>query len=279
MISSRIIADSINAKGTRLTTFELRYQRFIHSELMTHRVFSRSAASSRAIPIMKQLKQVWKEPAMPLHWGKNQSGMQAKKELSSNKIFLCQMVWIMASKFACVFAYLFSKIGLHKQIGNRILEPFTYIDVIVTSTEWENFFALRAHKDAQPEFRHLAELMQLEYNFNKPSFVRKGQWHLPYIDRQEKEKHSLYALKQMSAARCARVSFANHDGSDPDPEKDLKTFYKLSEAVPIHASPMEHQATPSGDKNFHRNFRGWKQFREEVEEEILEFGYADGERI
>ena len=78
----KVIADSISESGKRITTFQLKYPRFIHSEVMTHRVFSRNASSSRAIPVKKMIEQVRNNPAMPIHWGANQSGMQAKNELN-----------------------------------------------------------------------------------------------------------------------------------------------------------------------------------------------------
>ena len=134
MIEVKMIADSVSEFGVRICTLQLKYPRFIHSEFMTHRVFSRSASSSRAIPINKIISQVWNDPAMPVHWGANVSGMQAKKELKGWRLSLAKNIWVTASKFACIFAYLFSKIGLHKQIGNRILEPWQFINVIVTST-------------------------------------------------------------------------------------------------------------------------------------------------
>ena len=155
MITAKMIEDSISEDGVRISTLQLRYHRYVHAEFMTHRVFSRSASSSRAIPIKKIIHQVWNEPAMPVHWGANISGMQAKNELSGWRLLLARNVWLTASKFACIFAYMLYYVGLHKQIGNRILEPWQFINVIVTSTEWDNFFELRIHPDAQPEIKEL----------------------------------------------------------------------------------------------------------------------------
>ena len=156
----KVIEDSINPYNkVRLTTLQLRYWRAIHGEFMTHRVFSRNASSSRAIPIKKFISQVWNDPAMPVHWGKNQAGMKARSELTPLQIKLCKFIWISASKVACIFAYLLSLVGLHKQIGNRILEPWQYISVIVTATEWDNWFELRNHPDAQPDIQELAKLI------------------------------------------------------------------------------------------------------------------------
>lgn len=182
MISAKIIADSISPAGKRITTYELEYQRFIHSELMTHRAFSRNAASSRAIPIRDMLKMVWNNPATPVHWGKYQTGMTAKEELHGWRRLLGQKLWNISGKVACGFAWLMWKTGLAKQVVNRIVEPWSHIKVVVTATEYDNFFYLRNHPDAQPEIQHLAALMLDEYNNSIPQKLNYGDWHLPYFD-------------------------------------------------------------------------------------------------
>ncbi|MBM3203883.1 FAD-dependent thymidylate synthase [Candidatus Woesearchaeota archaeon] len=264
----KMIADSKSEWGDRICTLQLKYPRFIHAEFMTHRVFSRSASSSRAIPISKIISQVWNDPAMPVHWGANVSGMQAKTELTEWKLSAAKFIWRTSAKFACGFAYLFSKIGLHKQIGNRILEPWQYINVIVTSTEWDNFFELRVHPDAQPEIQELARAMFRCINHSTPQFIEHGDWHLPYITSEEKIIYSQEELLKASTARCARVSYSNHDGSKPNITKDIDLHDKLVASRPIHASPAEHQATPGGYDMWHKNFRGWVQYREYVEQKI-----------
>ena len=156
-ITAKIIADSISViTGIRLTTMELSYHRYIHSEFMTHRMFSRNASSSRAIPIKKLLEQVKNDPMMPIHWGSNKPGMQAGEELKGEDLHVAQREWINAANNAVDTASHLQELGLHKQIANRLLEPFLAIKVVVTATEWENFFKLRIHKDAQPEIQELA---------------------------------------------------------------------------------------------------------------------------
>lgn len=270
MISAKMIADSKSEFGVRICTLQLKYPRFIHAEFMTHRVFSRSASSSRAIPISKIISQVWNDPAMPVHWGANVSGMQAKQELTGWKLTTAKFIWRSSAKFACVFAYLFSKIGLHKQIGNRILEPWQYINVIVTSTEWENFFELRIHPDAQPEIQELARAIYRCINHSTPKLIEHGDWHLPYITEEEKTIFPQEDLLKASTARCARVSYSNHDGSKPNIIRDIDLHDKLVASRPIHASPAEHQATPGGFDMWHKNFRGWVQYRDYVEQKIYE---------
>ena len=254
-------------KPQRITTFQLKYPRFIHAEFMTHRVMSRNASSSRAIPVMKILAAIWNDPAMPIHWGANQSGMQAKAELSDFKAYVAENLWRGAGKVACAFAYGMTKLGLHKQVANRITEPWQHISVIVTATEWDNFFALRDHTDAQPEIRALAVEMKIAMEESEPRELQMGEWHLPYVFDHEREAYPLDMLRKLSAARCARVSYLTHDGLIPNVENDVKLHDRLVASDPIHASPVEHQATPAGNGLFYKNFRGWVQYRFEVEKQ------------
>ena len=151
--TARILLDSLSPVGARLTTMEVRYPRFIHSEMMTHRVFSRNAASSRAVPIKKMIAAVREEPAMPIFWGKNQSGMAAREEIVGDARVRAETEWRRALDNALETAEQLSssEVDLHKQLVNRILEPFAWITVIITATEWANFFTQRLHADAQPE--------------------------------------------------------------------------------------------------------------------------------
>lgn len=260
----KIIADSISPSGVRLTTFQLKYPRFIHSELMTHRVFSRNASSSRAIPVMTMLKQVWNDPATPVSWGKNKSGMQAETELQGASRWFAKKLWSLSGKVACVFAYAMTRVGLHKQVANRILEPWQYIHVVLSATEFDNFFELRNHPDAQPEIQELAKEMQRKYNDAAIHKLEVGGWHLPYIQESEKNL-PLETLKKVSAARCCRVSYLKHDGHKSTIEEDIKLHDRLVNAVPPHMSPVEHQAMCTKLKGFQGNFRQWKQYRKFLE--------------
>lgn len=269
MISAKIVADSVSQLGKRITTLQLCYPRFIHSELMTHRALSRNAMSSRAVPVAKMIEQVRHNPAMPVHWGKNQPGMQAREELSGEALKIAQTIWIDAAQEAAKRAESMSQFGAHKQIVNRLLEPFQWMHTLVTATEWDNFFQLRLHPDAQPEFQALAREMHLARVNSDPLPLSEGEWHLPYVTKQEESGLSSAGLdaRRISAARCARVSYLNHDGTDPDPAKDLELFDRLAAGDPIHASPLEHQALPLiNSSQRSRNFVGWLQFRELYEE-------------
>lgn len=262
MYQAKIICDSISPVGARITTFELVYPRFIHGEFMTHRVFSRNAASSRAIPVKTFLKQVLFNRVDPLHWGANQSGMQASKELTGVKRFLAKKLWATAAVGVVCTAYLMSKVGLHKQVANRILEPFQWMRTVVTATEWDGFFELRCHKDAQPEIQHLALMMRQAIEVSKP-VARK--YHLPYVNMNPETYKHYRELAKISAARCARTSYVKFDGEVPTDKDDLGLYNKLIEATPAHASPVEHQAYASPISIAHcNNFKGWIQHRKEL---------------
>lgn len=287
-ITAIIVADSIGEHAPRLTTLQLRYPKFIHGEFMTHRVFSRNASSSRAIPVARLIQDVIDDPAIPIHWGANQKGMSAASETDalvmidgahSNKA-----AWLYARDQAVAAAQAFSDAGYHKQIVNRLLEPFYHINVVVTATQWSNFFALRCHPDAQPEMRALADAIFLAMVNSEPVRLEPGQWHLPYATRFDVEEICNYSypkaessvwpkvlpkyqetLTRLSVARCARVSYLTQDGRTPDVAEDLALYDRLIGSVPLHASPAEHQATPVGecasnklDANFGPH---WIQFR------------------
>lgn len=266
-ITAKTIADSIARSGDRVTTLQLRYPRFVHAELMTHRVFSRNASSSRAVPVERLIKDVLEDTAMPIHWGKNQKGMQADEEHSAPVVIgfssddyvygTPEQAWLAARDNAISMARVFSDAGYHKQVVNRLLEPFSHINVIVTATEWENFFELRDHPAAQPEIRALAKAMRGAMAGSEPVETRTGQWHLPYLPLQDRIGRSLLEQIQVSAARCARVSYWTHDGRPTDPNEDVKLAIELWDSG--HFSPFEHQARPMAGR--HANFVGWQQCR------------------
>jgi len=158
--SARILADSLNPVGVRLTSFEITYPRIIIAELNTHRMLSKSTASSRAIPVSKMIKRVKADPFLPVHWGRNQKGMQAAAELTGLRLVAARALWILASRVAIWIVRLLSLCGLHKQVANRLLEPFSWVTTVVTATDWENMLNLRDHENAQPEFRILARMIR-----------------------------------------------------------------------------------------------------------------------
>ena len=298
MISANVVADSVSPHGVRLTTMALRYPKFIHGELMTHRVFSRNASSSRAVPTARLIAEARGDDtrASFVWWGKNQPGMAAAEELSddpSSNIFgvsqkrAARLAWKHAAEDAAEAAERLVAIGAHKQLVNRLLEPFTHINVLVSATEWDNFFGLRLHDDAQPEMRALATAMWQAHVSSIPCEIGFGAWHTPYYDEEDFEPVEIYADAgnkwtplevglRVSVARCARVSYASFDtGRRSTIEEDLRLYDRLVGAQPLHASPAEHVATPdpktyrifkdvplmSNDRHLWGNFIGWNQYR------------------
>ncbi|TXH47706.1 MAG: hypothetical protein E6Q97_26575 [Desulfurellales bacterium] len=263
--SAKVIADSISTLGIRLTTLEVVMHRFVLAEFNTHRVFSRNSASSRAIPIEKRVKSVLQHCAYPVEWGANQPGMQAEKQLARSDAEKAAGVWTQASIAMASYALQLAQLGVHKQLANRLVEPFLWHTVVVTSTDWENFFMQRCSPLAQPEIRCAAEAMREALSYSEPRHLSEEEWHLPYVQPEEYLTMDFADTKRLSVARCARVSYLTHDGRR-DLVADYKLYDRLLCAEPPHASPFEHVARPLTDNDDvrHGNFRGWIQLRHEV---------------
>lgn len=269
--TAKIIADSIAPTGKRITTMSLRYWRMVHAELMTHRQMSRNASSSRAIPVKKLIEQVEGDPAGPIYWGSNKPGMQAGEELTGNDLTMAQVYWEEGRQAALKTARNLADLGVHKQIVNRVLEPYSFISVIVTATEWDNFFALRLHPDAQPEIQDLAGAMIEAYMDSTPVARGVNEWHLPYVSDEEREAHPIELLRKLSTARCARVSYLTHEGKAPEIDKDIILHDRLAESG--HWSPFEHQALAMYIPEMSGNFCGWWQYRKTFKDEVRSFHY------
>ncbi len=276
-ISATVIADSISEKGDRLTTLQLRYPRYIHAEFMTHRQFSRNASSSRAIPVKRLVQDILDDALFPSYWGANQKGMQAGDEIDTPVVLYdpddpeithsCsrEVAWDATRKFIIMVAEAYDKAGYHKQVVNRLLEPFSHINVVVTSSLWSNFFKLRRHPDAQPEMQELADAIFYEMEESSPVVRTSQDYHVPYVSEEERLdlRNNLDFIK-VSVARCARVSYLTHDGKKPNVADDLKLYERLVSASIIHASPCEHQAWPDPkrlNKHLWGNLFGWVQYR------------------
>jgi hypothetical protein len=254
MIQVKIEADSINPKGNRLTTFVCTYPRFIHSEVMTHRMFSRNAASSRAIPIGRSMDAVMAKPAAPIRWGANRPGMQAGAEVE--EIDESKVQWNDAMERAHLSCSWLAGKGLHKSIVNRVLEPFMHMTTIISATEFSNFFKQRAYPDAQPEFQILVHAMLNLYVRFGPQEVDWDQWHIPFREHTEAGM-DLKTKLMLSTAHCARVSYMSHDKRS-DPEKDIEIHDQMVQQG--HWSPFEHCAKAS-EVYKGGNFKGWEQYR------------------
>lgn len=273
-IDATIIADS-EIEGKRITSFILKYPRAIHAELMTHRLFSRNAASSRAIPYKKMVEKVRKDPFIPVQFQKDHSGMQGSEYITGWKLKLVRSLWILGSKFAILSSLMLSKANVTKQLANRMLEPFIWYTVLVTATEYDNFFELRCPKyktsagvfktkvdaviehvehglgmdlptsdldwllcnksGAEIHIQELAERMYDEMRDSDPTKLKPGEWHIPFDNHEEKLETRL----KVAVARCARLSYETFDG-EISVDKDLKLFDML--AANKHMSPFEHCA-------------------------------------
>jgi thymidylate synthase ThyX len=259
----KVVLDSIAPNGKRLTTLEVTMPRFLLAQFNTHRSMSRNAASSRAIPTAKMLERVEQYPFVPYEWGTNQRGMQAGPSLAGDAAEQAREIWLACRDEVLAHVRRLHELGVHKQLANRLLEPFMWVTVIVSATEWANFFTLRCHEDAQPEFQKVACMVAEALAGSTPQPVAVGSWHLPYIQPDERSL-PLEVQQQCSVARCARVSYLTHDGKR-DIEKDKELYDRLLHGSGLgHWSPFEHVATPKaaeGPDPREGNFKGWLQYR------------------
>lgn len=310
MYEAKVICDSISPNNIRLVSVQWTFPRVVIAEVVTHRRISgelgieefstfernstldmsKNSASSRAIPFERMLKKVVDDPYVP-KWTLNQKGMQGEHVTDQEKIRQAGIIWNNACCDAIASAKKLSELGIHKQDANRLLENWLWTTQIVTADQfgWANFFALRCHKDAHPAFQQVARMAYLVYRKSVPENLDYGQWHLPYVKPEEKEGFSwvpkVYAgrwegelpdLLQFSAARCAWISYENHE-RDGSSEQMKNTFKRLVGGVPVHASPTEHQASPlhvgweTSYPMLRSNLRGWLQARKLIPmEEIKE---------
>lgn len=238
--SAKIVADSVTSVGWRLTSMEVCLPRIVLAELNTHRKFSRNSASSRAIPVEKMLRMVQENPYVPEEFGSNQRGMQAGAPLEGLHAERSRDAWLRARDAAVAHAEELRSQGVHKQLTNRLLEPFLWHTVLISSTDWQNFFNLRDNPSAHPAIREAASLMRSAYHGSEPKRLQIGEWHTPYVGPDDMPLPLAGHLK-VSAARCARLSYLTHDGRR-DTAEDLELFDRLLGSG--HMSPFEHVARP-----------------------------------
>ena len=248
MYNAEVLLDSLNPNGTRLTTLRITLPRFLLAELNTHRRFSESAGSSRAISVERRIRMVEESPFVPEIFGKNQRGMQAGEVLDDALANKARTEWLLAARKAIESARGLAHLGVHKQLANRILEPFAWVSVIVSSTEWDNFFTLRISPLAQPELRKIAEMMKDALDNSRPNSVPWSFWHIPLADD-----------KYVAAGRIARVSYEVDPKSD---EEEIALTHRLM--TDKHWSPFEHIATAchwASDDQYRNYGPGWVQWR------------------
>ena len=264
-----ILKDSKAPSGSRLVSFEVTFPRIVLAEFNTHKMISKNSASSRAIPVNKIIERVEQGPFIPIHWGKNQKGMQAEVELTQEEQEEAKIAWLEAKDQAVASAKKLLEIGVHKQITNRLMEPFMWHTVIATATEWENFFGLRTHKDAQPEIRKIALMMEELYRASTPKELKVFEYHLPLVndyDELIKDGYTEDEICKISAGRCARVSYLTHNGTR-DPKADIDLCEKLKSSA--HLSPFEHIAMASNMNIQSGNLTGWVQYRKSIPGESI----------
>lgn len=270
-ISAIIVADSVEPSGSRLTTVLCRYPLIIHNEVMTHRDFSRNAASNRAIPFKKMRDDIQADPFVPMVWTKNQPGMQGYEEMNPADAKVAKAVWLYSLQDAMAGARKLDALGCHKQIVNRLLMPFMHIAVVISSTRWSNFFALRLHKTAEPHMRLLAGRIWTAIRNSVPTQLDYGDWHLPFAGPES--GLSISDRLMLSVARCASTSYRTVDEYEMTVERAHALYDRLIHAQPMHASPAEHQASVDRDPGlrFCGNFGpGWVQHRKTLPMEYID---------
>ncbi len=291
MIQAKILCDSINPDGDRLSTIELTMPRYALAEFNTHRLFARNAASSRAVPVKRMREMCMHTPITPHIWGQNQKGMQSFELVPEAKQPEVERIWKQGARYAAEMSEKLEKLGLHKQWANRPMEAFLPTTVIFSATQLGNFFNLRAHVAALPDFGQAAyQVLQAVHN-STPRPIAWGDWHIPFSDRMPQVNGCELELGErlkVATARCARLSYLTYDGLI-DVVADFRIHDDL--ATNGHWSPFEHcamaqpwvpqafkdlQEYAKGDAGFeaqfitplidkvhedHSPYRGWKPYR------------------
>lgn len=262
---AKILLDSINDFGDRLTTVELTIPKWLQAELNTHRLFTRSSASSRARPNAVIMQEIAEFPVIPVAWLRNQSGMQGGEQLQPHESAECDADWLEIRDLileSAPYKRLVRR-NVAKQTINRLLESWMFTKIIVSATDFSGFFFQRCHKAAQPELRVVAEEFQAKFKASVPTHLPAGHWHLPLI-REDEQDLDLPVAIRVSAGRCARASYQTHDGIRSI-DADLDLFDRLTlrpdETDPAHWSPLEHVARSQYIRRNCGNFRGFTQLR------------------
>lgn len=259
MYAAKMIADSVAKNQARLCTMQVTMPRIVLAEFNTHRDFSRNSASSRARPVADMIRQVRTAPFVPDQFLENKKGMQGGEALTGDEHARAKRLWLDQAEEACETAEAMAAMKVHKQYVNRLLEPFLWHTVIVSSTRWDNFYAQRCHPDAQPEIQQVARMMRDCMDGSRPAAVEHGWWHLPYVSAEELSDYGYMSCKMFSVARCARVSYDRPGEGDHGADRLL--YERLRAGG--HWSPYEHVATPTMSFDAKGgNFNGWLQLRQ-----------------
>ena len=273
LLGKPVKVDSITQAGEEIVydlSVESNYHNFVANGIVVHNCFSRNFQSSRAIPTMKQIKLILKDPALPVHWGTNNAGMSSNKQCGKFKSKIANGFRRLSSYFAIAGSLFESKVlGIHKQWSNRLLEPYMYTKGVFTTNKkgLANFLALRCAPDAQPEIKALADMIHAEYLKSEPKILKDNDYHLPYVSDEQLANLSIKDCIKISAASCASVSYrplqVNVDAIWPRLGLDGNNEN-------VHASPAEHQAKLAHKaKGRGGNFgNGWVQYRKTIPTEF-----------
>lgn len=254
-----ILASTNTSTNITLWTFKLSMPKSYLAQLNTHRLLSRNASSSRAVPISTMIDKIKSDTVIPMEWVKNKKGMSGDTVISPAAQQLASEKWLTSLEKQIDTVRQLEAIGLHKQYANRLLEPYMNAEVLVSATQWQNFLTLRADHATQPELQSIAQQIQAIMNSSKPRLLNSGEWHLPFITSIEQDL-PLLTKQQISVARCARVSYYLKDTCElSDTSKDIQLYTRLKDSG--HMSPFEHIATPYPQKHMCGNFLSWVQLR------------------
>lgn len=306
-IRAAVLAHSVSAvSGKQLVTFLVDFPRFVLAEFLTHRLYSRNGASSRAIPVAKSIERVTYQPVVPIHFGQNKAGMTAEQEVDEHSQKRAKVVWSTIRKQAIYASEELAALGIHKQVTNRVLEPFSYMRMVVTATELDNFFWLRLHEHADPHINELARVMLFALQESVPTALQPGDYHVPFFGNgywtPEIETHYSVTAQQAiehSMSCCAQTSYRKLDMSTEKTEDIIKKLFGGDRA---HSSVSEHQATPMAVPTLSRipseyliadyiqvmpeathldrhgnfwsnNFKHWSQYRDSIEGNVKTHGF------
>jgi len=320
--NATVLARSVSPDGYEICTFEATYPRIVHSELMTHRDFSRNSASTRAIPLSNQLKNLLENPFIPEKFGINQPGMQAYNHLAGLKHDRAVELWlrgrdravttvielilgtelaeqilhyksdrefvpakVLLEKFDQIMAEVpkstdeidydtTNVLNVHKQLAGRGLEAYMWHTVVITSTEFANFYALRDHPEAQGEIATIARLMRKAHSAATPRVLNYGDWHTPYVQPDEFE--DVFDAIRASAARAAAASY-NRQHAKKSPEEEFARYDSLRTGG--HMSPLEHQATPFSERELRARKAAKKASQLIIKELYTEDGATDSAEL
>lgn len=302
MITATVIADSLNvATNDRMTTFAVTIPKFLLAELRTHRllhvddsrdalclsdalaaydadvpsVLSVNAGSSRAVPMTTMMRRVHDDPFVPV-WRKDGKMMKRGELMNVMEVSDNYDDWMTAMHDVLAVAERMRRRGTAREIVNRLLEPFAFVDALISATEWKNWFALRDHPRAQLEVEDMAHKMRLALDASTPEHLEPGKWHLPYLTNEEAHwitySGPLFGVAMVSSARCARVSVRSFATGLPSTvDEDLALYRKLTGDTPKHLSPTEHPAQAAFEHQRYGNLVGFKSYRK-VAFQLVETG-------